>query len=147
MKNAKHGFTGALCALFLMTSIVATDAQASPSAASDELAACLFRHADKNDRDTLVQWAFVTLAKTRAAQRVEKLSDDKIRRVEAAAEKSLTNLVLKHCAESALKVAFTDPKNGLQNTLVSLSKKLAENELSQRTSPLLALKLTDMLRH
>ena len=146
VQTAKRKLAGALGALFLMTSIVATEAHAAPSPESEALAACLYQHARASDRDTLVQWAFVTIAKTRAAQKVEKLPDEKIKKTEAAAQRTLTNLVMKHCAEPALKLAFKSPKDGLEDTLVSLAKRLVVNELERRSSPLIALTLTDLIR-
>ena len=146
MQTTKRFISGALCTLFLMTSIVATEAHAARSPASEDLAACLFKHADRKDRETLVQWAFVTIAKTNAAQKIESIQEEKIKKTEAAAQRSLTNLVMRHCAEPALRLAVSAPKNGLQDTLVSLAKHLVVDELNRRTSPLLALTLSDLLR-
>ena len=146
MQTAKLKLAGALFAFFLLPSIVATEALAAPSPQSEALAACLYEHADRTDRDTLVQWAFVTIAKTRAAKAVETIPEAKIKKTEAAAQRSLTNLVMKHCAEPALRLAIKSPKDGLQDTLVSLAKRLVVAELDRRRSPLLALTLSDLIR-
>lgn len=146
VQTAKHKLAGAVGAIFLFTSILASETVAAPSPQSEALAACLYEHADRTDRDVLVQWAFVTIAKTRAAKAVETIPETKIRKTEAAAQRSLTNLVMKHCAEPALRLAFKSPKDGLQDTLVSLAKRLVVAELDRRKSPLLALTLSDLIQ-
>jgi hypothetical protein len=44
-----------------------------------------------------------------------------------------------------MKLAFTDPKNGLQDSLTVLAKKLVDDEISKRSSPLLSMTITDLL--
>lgn len=118
---------------------------AHASAQSDALADCLYQNATAQDRDVLVQWAFATLGKTKAAQAVAVIPKAKIQSVEAAAQKSLTTLVVKRCAKPAMALVLKDPKNGLQDTLETLAWKLAQHEISERKSPILSLTLTDLL--
>lgn len=119
-------------------------AHASPQ--SEKLAACLHDHAGQAEKDVLVQWAFVSIGRTSPARMVAKIPDAKIREVESKAQKMLTQLVTKHCAREAATLAIRDPKNGLQDTLGDLAKRLAADELKHRVNPVLPLTITDLQR-
>ncbi len=121
-------------------------APALASRESDALADCLYENTSSADRTVMVQWAYVTLGKTRAAKAVQAISDEKTKAVEAEAQKTLTKLVMKRCAKPAMKLLVADPKNGLQDTLQTLAVKLAKREVEKRTSPILSLTITDLLR-
>lgn len=109
----------------------------SPSEAASSLADCLYRNTGSTDRDTFVQWAFVTIGKSSAA---------KTKEVEGKAQSALTKLVLKSCPKEAASLVISDPKNGLENTLAALANKLVSAEIEKRTSPLLNLTITDLLK-
>ncbi|MBP3437791.1 MAG: hypothetical protein J6K46_00375 [Sutterella sp.] len=135
---------GALALALLANPIVA--AQAAAADVSEALADCLYQHSTSADKQVFLQWAYVTLGKTAAAQKIQKIPDASIRSVEGQAQKTLTNLVLGKCSQPAMKVLMKDPKNGLQNTLNSLAQKLVEAEIRRRASPVLALTITDLIR-
>lgn len=118
---------------------------AAASSQSDALAQCLYENASVKDRDVLVQWAFAALGRTSAAKAVAVIPEAKIRSTEAAAQKTLANLVMKRCAKPAMTLVVTDPKNGLQDTLETLAWKLAKREIDRRKSPLLPLTITDLI--
>lgn len=129
---------GAAAAAFILP------AQAAGSA-SNELAECLHSNATSQDKQTLLQWAYVTLSRTSAAKQVQAIPQDKVKSVESKAQQSLTRLVLNRCSKPAMKLAFSDPKNGLQDSLTALAKKLVDDEISKRSSPLLSMTITDLL--
>ena len=135
---------GALALALLANPIVA--AQAASTDVSEALADCLYQHSTAADKQVFLQWAYVTLGKTAAAQKVQKIPDARVKSTEAQAQKTLTNLVVGKCSQPALKVLMKDPKNGLQNTLNSLAQKMVEAEIRRRTSPVLALTITDLIR-
>ena len=135
---------GTLALALLANPIVA--AQAASADVSEALADCLYQHSTAADKQVFLQWAFVTLGKTAAAQKVQKIPDARVKSTEAQAQKTLTNLVVGKCSQPALKVLMKDPKNGLQNTLNSLAQKMVEAEIRRRTSPVLALTITDLIR-
>ena len=135
---------GALALALLANPIVA--AQAASTDVSEALADCLYQHSTAADKQVFLQWAHVTLGKTAAAQKVQKIPDARVKSTEAQAQKTLTNLVVGKCSQPALKVLMKDPKNGLQNTLNSLAQKMVEAEIRRRTSPVLALTITDLIR-
>ena len=135
---------GALALALLANPIVA--AQAAAADVSEALADCLYQHSTSADKQVFLQWAYVTLGKTAAAQKIQKIPDASIKSVEGQAQKTLTNLVLGKCSQPAMKVLMKDPKNGLQNTLNSLAQKLIEAEIRRRASPVLALTITDLIR-
>ena len=135
---------GTLALALLANPIVA--AQAASTDVSEALADCLYQHSTAADKQVFLQWAFVTLGKTAAAQKVQKIPDARVKSTEAQAQKTLTNLVVGKCSQPALKVLMKDPKNGLQNTLNSLAQKMVEAEIRRRTSPVLALTITDLIR-
>lgn len=135
---------GALALALLANPIVA--AQAASADVSEALADCLYQHSTAADKQVFLQWAFVTLGKTAAAQKVQKIPDARVKSTEAQAQKTLTNLVVGKCSQPSLKVLMKDPKNGLQNTLNSLAQKMVEAEIRRRTSPVLALTITDLIR-
>lgn len=99
-----------------------------------------------SDQKILVQWAFVSLARTSAAREVAVVPDSKIRQVEAKAQKTLATLLVKSCSKEGLRLAFKDPKNGLQDSLEVLAQNLVKKEIERRTSPLLSLSITDILK-
>lgn len=135
---------GTLALALLANPIVA--AQAASADVSEALADCLYQHSTAADKQVFLQWAYVTLGKTAAAQKVQKIPDARVKSTEAQAQKTLTNLVVGKCSQPALKVLMKDPKNGLQNTLNSLAQKMVEAEIRRRTSPVLALTITDLIR-
>lgn len=135
---------GALALALLANPIVA--AQAASTDVSEALADCLYQHSTAADKQVFLQWAYVTLGKTAAAQKVQKIPDARVKSTEAQAQKTLTNLVVGKCSQPALKVLMKDPKNGLQNTLNSLAQKMVEAEIRRRTSPVLALTITDLIQ-
>lgn len=135
---------GTLALALLANPIVA--AQAASADVSEALADCLYQHSTAADKQVFLQWAFVTLGKTAAAQKVQKIPDARVKSTEAQAQKTLTNLVVGKCSQPALKVLMKDPKNGLQNTLNALAQKMVEAEIRRRTSPVLALTITDLIR-
>lgn len=118
----------------------------SPSEAASSLADCLYRNTGSTDRDTFVQWAFVTIGKSSAAQSIAKISAAKTKEVEGKAQSALTKLVLKSCPKEVASLVISDPKNGLENTLAALANKLVSAEIEKRTSPLLNLTITDLLK-
>ena len=120
-------------------------AAAWASAQSEKLATCLHQNAGQADKEALVQWVFVAIGRTSPAREVVRIPDAKTRQVESNAQKMLTRLVTKHCAREAATLAFTDPKNGLQDTLGELARKLAADELKKRVNPVLPLTITDLL--
>ena len=135
---------GALALALLANPIVA--AQAAAADVSEALADCLYQHSTSADKQVFLQWAYVTLGKTAAAQKIQKIPDASVKSVEARAQKTLTNLVAGKCSQPAVKVLLKDPKNGLQNTLNSLAQKLVEAEIKRRSSPVLSLTITDLIR-
>ena len=135
---------GALALALLANPIVA--AQAASTDVSEALADCLYQHSTAADKQVFLQWASVTLGKTAAAQKVQKIPDARVKSTEAQAQKTLTNLVVGKCSQPALKVLMKDPTNGLQNTLNSRAQKMVEAEIRRRTSPVLALTITDLIR-
>lgn len=90
--------------------------------------------------------AYVTLGKTDAAKAVAAIPSAKTKQVETQAQAALTKVVLKSCAKEAMNVLLADPRNGLQTTLVALAEKLVAAEIEKRTTPLLNLTITDLLR-
>lgn len=134
----------AFLTLSLTASLTANVTHAST--ASDDLAVCLEENLTTQDRKVLVQWAYVALSKTSAAREIQTIPTSKVKSVEANVERTLTNLVLKRCAKPAGKLLFTDPRNGLQDTLETLAVRLVRTELQKRTNPVLPLTITDLLR-
>lgn len=121
-------------------------AQAASTEPSEALATCLYQQSSSADRQVLLQWAYVSLAKTSAAKKVQPIADSKIRTVEQNAQKTLSTLVLNRCSAPAMKVLLKDPKDGLQKTLASLSQQLVNAEIKRRTSPLLSMTITDLMK-
>lgn len=132
-------------ALFAALIAVSGAGQAA-SIEAQRFASCLERSMSSSDRKVLVQWAFASLARTSAAREVAVVPEAKIRGVEAKAQKTLAALVVKSCSKEGLKLAFKDPKNGLQDSLASLAQNLVKKEIERRTSPLLSLSITDILK-
>lgn len=131
--------------VLLMTSLVSAPFAVHASSASDSLAQCLHSNASNADKETLIQWAFVTLGRTSAAKKVQPLKPSTITGVEAKAQKSLSTLVLQKCSKPAMQLLLTDPRNGLQDSLVNLAKRLVDDEIARRTSPLLNLGIGELL--
>lgn len=117
----------------------------SASEASSALADCLYRNTSSSDKTIFLQWAFVTLGKTSAAQSITKISSAKTTEVEKKAQSSLSRIVVKSCPKEAASLVLSDPKNGLSNTLTALANKMVAAEISRRTSSLLNLTITDLI--
>ncbi len=115
------------------------------SAASDSLAECLHSNATSSDKESLIQWAYVTLSRTDAAKKVQVIKDATVNGVETKAQKALSTLVVQKCSKPAMKLLLSDPRNGLQDSLTNLAKRLIDDEISRRASPLLKMNITDIL--
>ena len=138
-------FAGNLAAIILIAGAFVPCASAATTE-SEALADCLFENTTSADRDAMVQWAYVSIGKTRAAKAIQAIPSAKTKAVEENAQKVLTTLVMKRCAKPAMKLLLKDPKNGLQDTLGSLAVKLVKDETAKRSSPILSLTITDLLR-
>ena len=115
-------FKFCLCALF-STCAAGTACAAS---AADELADCLYANT--------------------SAKSVQTIPAAKIKTVEKKAQTTLTQLVMKSCPKPAMNLLLSDPKKGLEKTLTSLAGKLVQAEVEKRTSPLLSMTITDLLK-
>ena len=124
----------------------AAAAASSSSAAPAALAECLYKNTGSAERTVFMQWAYVTLGKTDAAKAVAAIPSAKTKQVETQAQAALTKVVLKSCPKEAMNVLLADPRNGLQTTLVALAEKLVAAEIEKRTTPVLNLTITDLLR-
>ncbi|WP_295479987.1 hypothetical protein [Sutterella sp.] len=124
----------------------AAAAASSSSAAPAALADCLYKNTGTAERTVFLQWAYVTLGKTDAAKAVAAIPSAKTKQVETQAQTALTKVVLKSCPKEAVNVLLADPRNGLQTTLVALAEKLVAAEIEKRTTPILNLTITDLLR-
>ena len=127
----------------LFSALILPAAHASPQ--SDALAECLDANMTADDQKVLVQWAYVALGKTSAARAVQAIPA-KTKAVESAAQRTLSTLVLRKCSKPALALLVKDPKTGLQDTLQSLASRLIQEELKRRTSPVLPITITDLLK-
>lgn len=128
----------------LFSALILPAAHASPQ--SDALAECLDANMTADDQKVLVQWAYVALGKTSAARAVQAIPAEKTKAVESAAQRTLSTLVLRKCSKPALALLVKDPKTGLQDTLQSLASRLIQEELKRRTSPVLPITITDLLK-
>ncbi len=133
-------------ALALGLAMAPTSTVFAASSAADSLADCLHRNANSTDKESLVQWAYVTLARTDAAKKVQVIKDATIRSVDTKAKGALTTLVVQKCSKPAMQLMLTDPRNGLQDAITGLAKRLIDDEISRRASPLLNLNLGDLMR-
>ncbi|MDO5531192.1 hypothetical protein [Sutterella sp.] len=131
----------ALAALLLPAALPVSAAEPA-----EALADCLYKNTSGTDRDVFVQWAFVTIGKTEAAKSITAISDSKRKSVEQKAQSTLTRVVMKSCPKESMQLLLKDPKKGLENTLLSLAQKLVTEELSRRSSPILNLTITDLLK-
>lgn len=137
----KKTLTAAFLVLF-----AASNSAAAATAEAERFASCLEKSMSAADQKVLVQWAFASLARTSAAKEVAVVPASKIRMVEAKAQKTLASLLVRSCSKEGLRLAFTDPKNGLQDSLAVLAQRLIKKEIDKRTSPLLSLSITDILK-
>lgn len=135
-------FKFCLCALF-STCAAGTACAAS---AADELADCLYANTSAQDKTTFLQWTYVALGRTEAAKSVQTIPAAKIKTVEKKAQTTLTQLVMKSCPKPAMNLLLSDPKKGLEKALTSLAGKLVQAEVEKRTSPLLSMTITDLLK-
>ena len=119
---------------------------ACAASAADELADCLYANTSAQDKTTFLQWAYVALGRTEAAKSVQTIPAAKIKTVEKKAQTTLTQLVMKSCPKPAMNLLLSDPKKGLEKTLTSLAGKLVQAEVEKRTSPLLSMTITDLLK-
>ena len=109
-----------------LAAALSTGAQADQYA--DAMAQCILTNTSASDRDTLTQWAYVTLGKTDAAKKEA---------VEDKAKKLVTNLTTGACAKPFAQLMINEPKTGLQNTAVALAQELLTEEIKSKTLNLL----------
>lgn len=118
-----------------LVAALGTGAQAGQYA--DAMAQCILTNTSASDRDTLTQWAYVTLGKTDAAKKVQAIPAAKTKAVEDKAKKLVTNLTTGACAKPFAQLMIKEPKTGLQNTAVALAQELLTEEIKSKTLNLL----------
>lgn len=84
----------ALLAVPLVAQAATTDAE--------ELGRCIYNNTSSVDKDTLVQFMYVSLSSTNAARKIQTIPQAKINQVNAKTKNLATKLVLGPCRKQAL---------------------------------------------
>lgn len=116
----------ALLAVPLVAQAATTDAE--------ELGRCIYNNTSSVDKDTLVQFMYVSLSSTNAARKIQTIPQAKINQVNAKTKNLATKLVLGPCRKQALRVLLSEPKNGLQQALSYTVERLVADKIAKSTS-------------
>lgn len=92
----------ALLAVPLVAQAATTDAE--------ELGRCIYNNTSSVDKDTLVQFMYVSLSSTNAARKIQTIPQARTIQVNAKTKNLATKLVLGPCRKQALRVLLSEPK-------------------------------------
>lgn len=92
----KKTFLAVLACLVVSPVLAATDAE--------ELGRCIYNNTSAADRDTLVQFMYVSLGSTNAARKVQSIPQTKINQVNSKTKALASKLVLGPCRKQAARV-------------------------------------------
>ena len=112
----------ALLAVPLVAQAATTDAE--------ELGRCIYNNTSSADRDTLVQFMYVSLGSTNAARKVQSIPQTKINQVNSKTKTLASKLVLGPCRKQAARVLLSDPRNGMQQALSYTVERLVADSTS-----------------
>lgn len=112
----------ALLAVPLVAQAATTDAE--------ELGRCIYNNTSSVDKDTLVQFMYVSLSSTNAARKIQTIPQAKINQVNAKTKNLATKLVLGPCR----RVLLSEPKNGMQQALSYTVERLVADKIAKSTS-------------
>ena len=99
-----------------------------------ELGRCIYNNTSSVDKDTLVQFMYVSLSSTNAARKIQTIPQAKINQVNAKTKNLATKLVLGPCRKQALRVLLSEPKNGMQQALSYTVERLVADKIAKSTS-------------
>lgn len=116
----------ALLAVPLVAQAATTDAE--------ELGRCIYNNTSSADRDTLVQFMYVSLGSTNAARKVQSIPQTKINQVNSKTKTLASKLVLGPCRKQAARVLLSDPRNGMQQALSYTVERLVADRIAESTS-------------
>ena len=114
----------ALLAVPLVAQAATTDAE--------ELGRCIYNNTSSADRDTLVQFMYVSLGSTNAARKVQSIPQTK--QVNSKTKALASKLVLGPCRKQAARVLLSDPRNGMQQALSYTVERLVADRIAESTS-------------
>ncbi|MCF0254010.1 MAG: hypothetical protein HUK26_06750 [Duodenibacillus sp.] len=123
----------ALCAGLLMTGA----AQAGQYATA--LGECIYKNSTAADRDTLTQWAYVTLGNTEAGRQIQAVPADKTQQVNAKAKQLVSQIVLKSCSKESVAVLSKEPRTGAQDAALALVNKMVSEKFKAEGASLISL--------
>lgn len=101
---------------------------------AEELGRCIYNNTSSADRDTLVQFMYVSLGSTNAARKVQSISQAKINQVNNKTKALASKLVLGPCRKQAARVLLSDPRNGMQQALSYTVERLVADRIAESTS-------------
>lgn len=116
----------ALLAVPLVAQAATTDAE--------ELGRCIYNNTSSADRDTLVQFMYVSLGSTNVARKVQSIPQTKINQVNSKTKALASKLVLGPCRKQAARVLLSDPRNGMQQALSYTVERLVADRIAESTS-------------
>lgn len=116
----------ALLAVPLVAQAATTDAE--------ELGRCIYNNTSSADRDTLVQFMYVSFGSTNAARKVQSIPQTKINQVNSKTKTLASKLVLGPCRKQAARVLLSDPRNGMQQALSYTVERLVADRIAESTS-------------
>lgn len=122
----KKTFLAVLACLVVSPVLAATDAE--------ELGRCIYNNTSTADRDTLVQFMYVSLGSTNAARKVQSIPQTKINQVNSKTKALASKLVLGPCRKQAARVLLSDPRNGMQQALSYTVERLVADRIAESTS-------------
>lgn len=133
----------AACAMAVALACPAMSVAATQAA--KDLSDCLYRNASSADKELLVQWAYVTIARTDAAKKVQPMKPALINEVQSKAQRSLSTLVVQKCSKPTMQLLVSDPRHGVQDALSELAQRLLEDEVRRHAGALLKINPADLL--
>lgn len=114
-------------------------ASAAQSEAARQLGQCLYRNSSASDKDTLVQWAYVTIGGTAAARRVQPIPEAASRQVTQATRQAFSRLLLRACPKEAAAALASDPRSAASDALEEMVGLMIRDRMRGKVDEVLSL--------
>ncbi|HBC69712.1 MAG TPA: hypothetical protein DCZ56_05115 [Sutterella sp.] len=115
----------------LIAALVAAAAQASIAGQyATAFGDCLYKNMSDADKDTLMQWVFVTVGKTSAARQIATIPSAKTSATDAKMRSLIQEKTMGACRNEAIKLLMNEPRTGLRDAVTEVAVKMAEDKIS-----------------
>ncbi len=119
--------------------LAAASSAAYGSTASEALGECIYKNSSADQKNQLIQWAYVSIGKTSAAKSVQAIPEAKSKEVTSKVKSTLSDLVLRSCPKESAALLLSDPQNGAADAMEHLTVLMIRDKVRSQIGDVLSL--------